>query len=120
MEAINQASSAEMDGLAVLIKTTKILKGHDKIITAWNERRKVMLWGTEDLGVPANLRTRQQAITENTWSVKKGFNLDELQQETKKLLSLLENRQPGLMTWNEFLYERLQGLYKLTSQALGK
>lgn len=51
---------------------------------------------------------------------KKGVNLDELQQEAEKLLALLNDRQPGLMTWNEFLHERLHSLHALTSKALGK
>ena len=50
----------------------------------------------------------------------KGINLDELQQEAEKLVSLLKDRQPGLMTWNEFIQERLQNLHRLTSQALDK
>ncbi len=49
-----------------------------------------------------------------------GVNLDELQEETEKLLALLKDRQPGLMTWHEFLHERLQNLYVLISKALGK
>ena len=55
-----------------------------------------------------------------TTAVKKGISLDELQEETEKLLSLLKNRHPGLVTWNDFMRERLQNLHKLTSQALGK
>lgn len=51
---------------------------------------------------------------------KKGVNLDDLQQEAEKLLFLLKDRQPGLMTWNERLHERLQNLHKLASRALGK
>lgn len=54
-----------------------------------------------------------------TTEEKKGVNLDELQQEAEKLLSLLNDRQPGLMTWNEFLHERIKKLHALTSQALG-
>jgi len=49
-----------------------------------------------------------------------GINLDELQQETQKLMALLKDRQPGLTTWNQFLQERLTNLHQLTSQALGK
>ena len=33
----------------------------------------------------------------------KGINLDKLQGEAEKLLSLLKDRQPGLMAWNEFM-----------------
>lgn|GEM_PF-3880127 len=41
--------------------------------------------------------------------------LNELQQETEKLLALLTDRQPGLRSWNEFLGERLQKLHFLAS-----
>lgn len=51
---------------------------------------------------------------------KEGINLDELQQEMERLLALFKDRKPGLMTWNEFLHERLQNLHKLASRALGK
>lgn len=47
-------------------------------------------------------------------------NLDDLQKQTEKLLSLLNDRQPGLMTWNQFMLERLESLQQLISQALGK
>ncbi|MEK7163298.1 MAG: hypothetical protein AAB775_01120 [Patescibacteria group bacterium] len=104
---------------------TNIPKGHDEIITAWNRRRRDMLWGTEDLGVPAYLHAQKLVAMEKSNDTlgtgeKRSVNLDELQQETKKLLALLKDRQPGLMTWNEFLWQRLQNLHKLTSQALGK
>lgn len=48
------------------------------------------------------------------------INLDALQQEVEKLLRLLTDRQPGLISWNHFMNERLENLHKLTSQALGK
>jgi len=50
----------------------------------------------------------------------KGINLDKLQGEAEKLLSLLKDRQPGLMAWNEFMKERLEAIHKLTSKALDK
>lgn len=50
----------------------------------------------------------------------KGINLDELQQETEKLLALLKDRQPGTMGWIKFMNERMTNLYELTSVALGK
>ena len=49
---------------------------------------------------------------------KKGINLDELQTETEKLLSLLKDRQPGLYTWNTFMFERLAILKGLIDKAL--
>lgn len=41
------------------------------------------------------------------------MNLDELQIEIEKLLSLLNDRQPGMMTWNMFLRERLEAIKKM-------
>ncbi|MBI2674622.1 MAG: hypothetical protein HYX22_02705 [Candidatus Yanofskybacteria bacterium] len=49
-----------------------------------------------------------------------GVNLNELQQETEKLLSLLKDRQSEPIAWSEFLYKQLHTLHALTSQALGK
>ena len=71
---------------------------------------------------PEPIRTGRDSILASSLPgrQKKGINLDDLQQETEKLLALLNDREPGLMTWNEFLHERLQNLHKLTSQALGK
>jgi len=47
--------------------------------------------------------------------VVKSINLDELQEEMEKLLSLLKDRQPGLFTWNEFLMERMKKIHSLLS-----
>lgn len=41
------------------------------------------------------------------------IDLDQLQAEVEKLLALLKNREPGLMTWNMFLHDRLQSIFKL-------
>ena len=51
---------------------------------------------------------------------KKGINLDELQEETEKFLSLLKEREVGLMTWNMSIFERLEKMHTLISKALGK
>jgi len=50
----------------------------------------------------------------------KGVNLDELHQEAKKLVALLDDRQPGLMSWNQFMQERMQKLHALTILGLGQ
>lgn len=41
------------------------------------------------------------------------LNLDELQSEVEKLLVLLTDRQPGLITWNMGLNERLEFIQKM-------
>jgi hypothetical protein len=45
------------------------------------------------------------------------MNLDELQLETEKLLSLLKDRQTGLITWNSFLRDRLCTIHALIEKA---
>lgn len=69
--AIKDASTTGLACLASLIKTTKIPKGHDEIIVAWNERRKKLFCEDEDLGVPANLLEQKQAISAESDGEKK-------------------------------------------------
>ena len=45
------------------------------------------------------------------------MDLDKLQEETEKLLSLLRDRQQGMMTWNCFLGERLRAIVDLADKA---
>lgn len=66
VDAINRAaSSAELAVLAPLIKGTKIPKGHDEIIAAWNDRLN-LLGGTRrhDYNVPADLLEQKQEAAE--------------------------------------------------------
>lgn len=120
VKAIRQASSVELECLATLIKATSIPEGHQEIIAAWNQRRKEMCWGTEDLDVPAHLLEQQRSSAAKALAGKGTISLDDLQQETERLLAFLRDRQPGLMTWNGFMRERLQRLHGLISQALRK
>jgi hypothetical protein len=46
-----------------------------------------------------------------------GINLDELQRETQRLLNLLKNREPGLMTWNTFLRDQIVGMRSMLADA---
>ena len=64
VDAIRRADGHEFQCLAMLIKATKIPKGHDEIIVAWNQRRQEMVWGDEDLGVPADLLKQKQEAAE--------------------------------------------------------
>lgn len=45
------------------------------------------------------------------------MNLDELQKEVEKLLSLLKDRQQGMMTWNLFLSDRLTSIKGMIEKA---
>lgn len=60
----------------------------------------------------------QEATEAN--DTKDGISLDELQQETQKLLALLQDRQPGILGWHDFMHDRLVNLHRLTSKALGR
>ena len=46
----------------------------------------------------------------------RGIILDELQEEAEKLLSLLQDRRPGLYTWNRFLKESMGAMHSLLDQ----
>jgi len=59
VDAIQEATSTELHCLARLIKRTTILKDHDRIIAAWEERCK-SVFGPEDLGVPATVRAKKE------------------------------------------------------------
>lgn len=126
VEAIQRCSgpsSGEILRLFQLIKDTKIPKGHDEVIVAIDEFFDFPgagKWAREIREVKESILGQKQASVKKAKDEKKGISLDDLQQETEKLLALLADRQPGLMTWNEFLQERLQNIHKLTSQALGK
>lgn len=41
------------------------------------------------------------------------ISLDDLQEQTEKLLHLLKDRQPGLMTWHQFMSERINCIYRM-------
>lgn len=45
------------------------------------------------------------------------MDLDKLQSECERLLSLLKDRQQGMFTWNAFVAERLQAIKKLANDA---
>lgn len=112
--AICQASSAELQCLTTLIKTTKIPKGHDAIITAWNNRRKAMCWGDEDLGVPASVLEQKRE-----YSKPPNIDINELQLEAQKLISLLRNHDIGIISLSDPLYKSIENLYEITSHAFG-
>lgn len=47
-----------------------------------------------------------------------GINLDELQKEAEKLLSLLKDRQPGIAAWHGFLNERTKSIHSMLSRVV--
>ncbi len=73
VDAINRASSAELECLATLIKATKIPKNHDKIIETWEKRCAEMLLGDEKFGVPENIRKQKEETVEVEFLECKGY-----------------------------------------------
>lgn len=45
------------------------------------------------------------------------MNLEELEKETEKLLSLLRNREPGAMIWNKMLKDKLEIIVEMAAKA---
>lgn len=46
---------------------------------------------------------------------RQSINLDDLQEQAEKLVALLRDRQPGLISWHMFLAERLKNLRAMIS-----
>ena len=76
VDAINEASTAQMVCLATLIRATKVPKGHDEIITAWNTRLAAMSWDDKDFGVSANLLEQKVDSAKKSDDGKEDTNLD--------------------------------------------
>ncbi len=47
------------------------------------------------------------------------IDLDELQTEAERLLSLLKDRQHGLISWNLYLKERIENIHRISSVVVG-
>ena len=115
-------SSLDSDGMVLLrlINETEIPKGRDEIATAidkhFGSSRKWELVREVKEGL---LNQEQTAVNEFA-SVEKGSSLDELQQRAERLVVLLKDRHPGLMTWNMIFREWLQSLHKIVSQVLNE
>lgn len=104
-----------------LIKVTKIPKGHDEIITAIDDYfcfPGATKYSREIREVEESLIKQKLASQNESCSEKEGINLDELQNETEKLLALLKDRQYGTSSWNSILHERLKRIHRMLSEAL--
>lgn len=110
----------EVQPLLTLITMMKIDQGHDEILAAVDKYFAV--WGRErwcDLIDPVREHILAQKA-EAEARANEGINLNDLEQQARKLLSLLNDRHPELDHWNRAMRERLQSIYKIISRALGK
>ncbi len=119
VDIIRAATLEGLACLAMLIRKTKIPKGHDEIIAAWNHRL-AELGSTLSFGVVASLQEQKQASAKKPEGEKKSVNNEELIQETERLLSLLKERECGMFTWHEAVHERLDKMHELIRIATGK
>lgn len=53
--------------------------------------------------------------THDVWA-----DLNSVQEEAQRLVAILNDRHPGLMTWNMMLAQRLEKVHALTGKVLGK
>lgn len=62
LNAIDTASTNQLEFLGALLKRTKIPKGHDEIIAAWTRRRDLLGWPKDmiSLGVRTSLLEDKQ------------------------------------------------------------
>lgn len=63
---------------------------------------------------------KRRCLVPNAEKTQVDLDLDELQQETERLLALLKDRQIGALSWNIFMRERLQNVRALTSKFLNR
>lgn len=115
----NEAVGAdEISRILDLIKSTKIPRKHDEIIKALRDALQInygRFYDERELAVAHILE--QKAECER--KAQEGVNLNELETETRKLLSLLEDRQPGLATWNDAMRDSLKIIRTLSEKAFG-
>lgn len=109
---------AYFQGVIDLLKGASLRQGPIKSI--WLKIFQIAL-AAEPLDETRPLLDKLQAEVEKFHSHKSSFRgsatlLDKLQVEVEKLLSLLKDRQPGLMTWNMFLEERLETIQKMITE----
>lgn len=113
-------SFSEIFHLFTLIEETKITEGHDAIIAAIDEYfnfPRAEKYARTLGKVKESILAQKEAMSQRK-SEKAGVSLDELQQETEKLLALLQDRQTGHLAWHEFMRERLQSMHRIISGAL--
>lgn len=124
VEAIGRCQNPtnnEIRTLLRLIITTKIPAGHNEIMTALDEYVK-----TNGVGKSPNyfretrfsLMEQKQEVEKKSKTGQKKIDVDIvsfLRDETEKLLSLLQTPQPGLISWQEFVRERIKTLCYLIS-----
>lgn len=118
-ELANEVPGAdEITRLFKLIKATKIPRKHDEIIIALKNALQVN-YGKfyEEMELVIAHILEQKAECER--KSQEGINLDELEKATRAMLSLLENRQPGLSTWNDAMRDSLKSLRMLSERAFG-
>jgi hypothetical protein len=58
------------------------------------------------------------AVMEPLPAGKRSLNLDQLQEESDKMSNLLKDRQTGMVSWHQFMHERVNNMYSLVAQGL--
>lgn len=100
--------------LLKLIKNTSIPKGHEEIISAIDRVfcfKGGAKWRREIEQVKKTILRQNKPKSKEG-----GVNLNELQSEAEKLLSLLKDRQQGLFSWNQCMHDCLKNMHELTSR----
>lgn len=117
----NQNQRSEINSLLFLIIITKIPAGHDEIITALDEFVEINGVGKSPnyfREARLSLLEQKQEAEKKSKNGQKKIDTDIvnfLRDETEKLLSLLQAPQIGLISWQEFVRERIKTLCHLIS-----
>ncbi|HSV94616.1 MAG TPA: hypothetical protein VLH94_01365 [Spirochaetia bacterium] len=120
VEAIERCpspSTGEIFRLFRLIRATEITEGHDEIVTAIDnffDFPGAGKYAQEIRWVKECLETQKLKFA----AVPRTMNLDEFQVEIEKMLSLLKDRQTGMISWYGFFLDRLKSLHSMISRVV--
>ncbi len=116
---IQKATQGEMFYLGQFIQNTDILNGHDAIIQAWDQR-------LGEVGLSKNITLKEvkayllsQKKQHGRDSKEMDGDLDDLQEITRCLDSLLKERETGLGGWHALLAENMFAMQKLIANIVG-
>ncbi len=123
-------SSGEILRLFQLIKDTKILAGHDTIISEIDkffDFPGANKWARDIRLMRECLLAKKQAASEKAAPaagekkcLEPGTNLYELELKTKALVSVLTHPESDSKRWNASIREQVEIVHKITGKALGK
>lgn len=116
---IPQANQEQLAYIGLLIQSTDILSRHDEIIQAWKQRLNDL--NLSEDGTFKEVETYLLSQKEQNGRYTRGMDgdLDDLEEITGRLSSLLKDRETRLRTWHLTLAENMFGMQRLIANIVG-